>query len=297
MAVVLIYRPLGLGDFLTGVPAYRALRRAFPDHRIVLAAPRALAPLAELTGAIDEVVDTAPLGPPPRGADVAVNLHGRGPQSTALLRASGAEHLIAYGDSWREDEHEVHRWCRLLEEHGIPADPDDLDLDPPPGVESPAPGATVVHPGAASEARRWPAGRWAKVARAIAGPVVITGGPDERELAERVARAADHAPRVLAGETDLLTLAATIAHARLLLCGDTGVAHLATAFGTPSVVVFGPTPPARWGPPVNRGRHRVLWAGRTGDPHAPMPDRGLLSITLEDVLRALPEQTVGSPMA
>ena len=57
---------------------------------------------------------------------------------------------------------------------------------------------------------------------------------------------------MLAGETDLLTLAATIAHARLLLCGDTGLAHLATAFGTPSVVLFGPTPPARWGPPVNR---------------------------------------------
>jgi ADP-heptose:LPS heptosyltransferase len=295
VAVVLIYRALGLGDFLTGVPAYRALRRAFPDHRIALAAPRALAPLAELTGAIDEVVDTAPLGPPPRGADVAVNLHGRGPQSTALLRESGAERLIAYGDGWREDEHEVHRWCRLLEEHGIPADPDDLDLDLPPGVESPAPGATVIHPGAASEARRWPAGRWAKVARAVEGPVVITGGPDERELAERVARAADDAPRVLAGDTDLLTLAATVAHARLVLCGDTGVAHLATAFGTPSVVVFGPTPPARWGPPVNRGRHRVLWAGRTGDPHAAMPDRGLLSITPEDVLRALPEHPVGTP--
>ena len=126
---------------------------------------------------------------------------------------------------------------------------------------------------------------------------MITGGPDERELAERVARAADEAPRVLAGDTDLLTLAATIAHARLLLCGDTGLAHLATAFGTPSVVLFGPTPPARWGPPVNRGRHRVLWAGRTGDPHAPMPDRGLLSITPEDVLRALPEHPVGSPSA
>jgi ADP-heptose:LPS heptosyltransferase len=279
VAVVLIYRALGLGDFLTGVPAYRALRRAFPQHRIVLAAPRVLAPLAELTGAIDEVVDTAPLGPAPRGAEVAVNLHGRGPQSTALLRASNPGRLIAYGDTWREDEHEVRRWCRLLEAHGIPADPGDLHLDPP-AVPSPVPGAVVIHPGAASVSRRWPAERWAEVAGTL-DEVVITGRPEERS-ALIPGRSLD---------TDLLTLAATIARARLVLCGDTGVAHLATAFGTPSVVLFGPTSPERWGPPaalVDRGLHRILWAGRTGDPHGATPDPGLLEITVDDVLGALP---------
>jgi ADP-heptose:LPS heptosyltransferase/uncharacterized protein YjbJ (UPF0337 family) len=300
VAVVLAYRALGLGDFLTGVPAYRALARAFPRHRRVLAAPKALAPLAALTSAFDAMVDTAPLGPAPEGVDVAVNLHGRGPESTRALLAARPRRLIAFGRDgreWRAGEHEVVRWCRLLEESGIPADPGDLRLDLPP-LPSPAPrGATVIHPGAASAARRWPAERWAAVARhelAAGHPVVITGGPDERGLAERIA--GEHTV-VLAGRTDLLTLAATVAGAGRVVCGDTGVAHLATAFGTPSVVLFGPTPPSEWGPPPDRAHHRALWAGRRGDPHAAAPDPGLLAITVDDVLDALTTLPSGSPQS
>jgi ADP-heptose:LPS heptosyltransferase len=290
LAVVLAYRALGLGDFLTGVPALRALARASPDAEHVLAAPAALAPLAELSGAVDELVDTAPLGPPPRGADLAVNLHGKGPESTALLRASLPRRLIAFGGPeapWRDGEHEVARWCRLLAAYGIPADPGDLALPRPPSPV--APGATVIHPGAASGARRWPAERFAAIARAerAAGrDVFVTGGAGERALASTVAEQAGEAT-VLAGETDLLELAGVIAHAGRVVCGDTGVAHLATAFGTPSVVLFGPTPPSEWGPPPDRPQHVALWAGARGDPHAPEPHPGLLSISVADVLAAV----------
>jgi ADP-heptose:LPS heptosyltransferase len=72
-----------------------------------------------------------------------------------------------------------------------------------------------------------------------------------------------------------------------VVCGDTGVAHLATALGTPSVVLFGPTPPALWGPPSDRPWHRVLWAGVAGPAHGPRPDPGLLRISVGDVLDAL----------
>ena len=71
-----------------------------------------------------------------------------------------------------------------------------------------------------------------------------------------------------------------------VVCGDTGVAHLATALRTPSVVLFGPTSPAEWGPPPSP-LHRVLWSGRTGDPHGAAVDRGLLEITTESVESAL----------
>jgi ADP-heptose:LPS heptosyltransferase len=309
---VVVLRALGLGDLLTAVPALRAVRRGFPEHRIVLAAPAALAPLAAMTGAVDETVDTAPLAPLDarlHGADVAVNLHGRGPRSHRILDAARPHRLIAFGRdaAWRPDEHEVTRWCRLLEAAGIPADPTDLRLAPP-EVSDPsqgltpsgALGVTLVHPGAASGARRWPAERWAVVARAeraAGSDVVVTGSDAERELAEWVAREAGlPSSSVLAGRTSLLGLAALVAGAARVACGDTGVAHLATAFGTPSVVLFGPVPPAEWGPPP-AGPHIALWAGRRGDPHAADPDPGLLEIHPPAVLAALarlPEPAVST---
>jgi ADP-heptose:LPS heptosyltransferase len=94
---------------------------------------------------------------------------------------------------------------------------------------------------------------------------------------------------VVAGRTDLADLARVVGSARRLVCGDTGVAHLAVALGTPSVALFGPTDPAHWGPPTDRGLHAVLWAGRTGDPHAARPHPGLLEIEVDQVLAALAE--------
>jgi ADP-heptose:LPS heptosyltransferase len=295
---LLVYRALGLGDLMTAVPALRALGRAFPEHHRVLAAPAALAPLVALIGAVDDVVDCAPLEPLPlslHGADVAINLHGRGPQSTALLDAAQPRVLIAFGRPprplWDPHEHEVARWCRLLTASGIAADPHDLRITRPAVPAPPAARhATLIHPGAAGGARRWPPDRWAAVASAELARgrrVAITGSADERELAFAVATAAGvPEDAVLAGATDLVSLAATVAGADRLACGDTGIAHLATALGTPSVVLFGPTPPAEWGPPPGP-RHIALWAGRRGDPHGAEPDPGLLRIMAPAVVSAL----------
>jgi ADP-heptose:LPS heptosyltransferase len=294
---VLVLRALGLGDLLTGVPALRALRRHWPQARISLATPGWLAPLVNLIGGVDHVLPQEGLDTPlhcSRRPDVAVNLHGKGPQSHRLLAGCKADRMLALhprGPRWRPDEHEVRRWCRMLAWYGIPSDPDDLDL---PLREDPC-GPAIVHPGAKDPGRRWPAERFAEVARGLekrGTPVVVTGDSGDVELAGRVAREAGlPRQRVLAGRTDTGELATLVAQAPVVISGDTGIAHLATACGTPSVVLFAALGPHLWGPPENRPRHRPLWRPMPGDPKKPTPTThpALLRITGEEVLRAADE--------
>ncbi|MDQ3752584.1 MAG: glycosyltransferase family 9 protein [Actinomycetota bacterium] len=301
---LLVLRALGLGDFLTGVPAMRALADSFPAHHRILAAPAVLAPLARLTRAVDELAPTEPLEPLARelhGCAVGVNLHGRGPASHRVLLDARPDRLIAWahpgipatgsGPRWTRDEHEVHRWCRLLEANGIPADPARLDLALddrliPQGLR----GATLIHPGAASQARRWPAARFVAIAKAESGRgrrVLVTGGPSESDLALSVGRVAGiPAEDVYAGRTDLLGLAGLVAAAGRVVCGDTGVAHLATALRTPSVILFGPASPRHWGPPADRPWHRALRTSE-GARNLEVPGGHLNRITVDEVLDAL----------
>jgi ADP-heptose:LPS heptosyltransferase len=293
--VVLVLRALGLGDFLTGLPALSVLRRALPVHHIVLAVPDVLAPLAMLAACVDETVhghELEPLVHPPRRPELAVDLHGNGPQSRALLLDTAPERLIAFGTGgprWRADEHEAARWCRLIFEGlpapGIPVPTVVGALPVPPDVLVPA-GATLVHCGAKAAARRWPAERMAAVAnllRCAGHEVLITAGPDEQELANSIAAASGTRN---AGALDLPHLMALVARARLVISGDTGIAHVATNYRTPSVVLFGPVSPTVWGPPADP-RHQVLWHGDgAGDPHSDQPDTALLRITVAEVIAA-----------
>jgi ADP-heptose:LPS heptosyltransferase len=295
--VALALRALGLGDFLAGLPALQLLKRALPEHEVVLAAPAVFAPIIPLVPAVDRLAPTCELMPVDRryrGVEVAVDLHGKGPASRRLLADLEPGRLVGFADPaagftgppWYGAEHEVKRWCRLV---GTAFGLDDAEWPSVVGaVEVPAEeadvGLTIVHPGAAAASRRWPAERFADVAAQLhhqGHRVVITGGPAERSLAESISDASG-APTLL--DLSLPRLMSVVASAHLVVCGDTGVAHIASNYATPSVVLFGPVSPAVWGPPPDP-LHLVIFHGDgTGDPHGEQPDPALLRITVGEVL-------------
>lgn len=300
---VLVLRALGLGDFLTGLPALTLIRTGLPGRRIVLAAPRSLAPLCGLVDTIDALVQAHELDPiedPPQQPEWAIDLHGKGPESRALLEPCRPRNLLAYAGSdipWRTDEHEVERWCRLVRVGlglGDVATPSVVGSIARPDGPPLRPGSTVLHCGAKSEARRWPPDRFAALARRLAAEghdVVVSGGPTERRLAGHIAEEAGVAALTSLTMLDLLRL---VADARLVVSGDTGVAHVASAYATPSVVLFGPVSPVAWGPPP-RSRHVVLWHGDgSGDPHGEQVDAALARITVAEAAAGATQALAGA---
>jgi ADP-heptose:LPS heptosyltransferase len=295
------FRALQLGDLLVAVPALRALRTALPRHRLLLATSAWLAPVVRLIDAVDALVPVTGLGEPlpfaPGEVDVVANLHGGGPESAAVVDALGARLTVRHalrpsepGPAWVEALHERERWVRLTRAFGMPGDPEDVAIERP-DVPSPAAGAAVLHVGAAFPSREWPADRFAAVARTLEARghrVVFSGSAGERPRALEVAGLAGiPLHRVLAGTTDLAGFVALIADAALVVTADTGAGHLASASGTPSVVLFGPVGPERWGPPP--GPHIALTHAelRGGDAFAARPDPALTAVTVAEVLAAI----------
>jgi heptosyltransferase-2 len=97
-----------------------------------------------------------------------------------------------------------------------------------------------------SRAKRWPAERYAAVADHFAeagASVALIGSPAEMEVSNEVSRRAGNTPVVLTGKTSVADATAIISVADILITNDTGPAHIGSAVGTPTLVIFGPTNP------------------------------------------------------
>jgi ADP-heptose:LPS heptosyltransferase len=169
----------------------------------------------------------------------------------------------------------------------------------------------VLHPGASAAARRWPLPRWQQAVTELTGRgrrAVLTGGPAERHLTAAAAGAAVSRSIAadlvinLGGRTDLGQLASVLAGADAVVVGNTGVAHLAAAVGTPVVSLFAPVvPAARWAP---YGVPHILLGNQSApcrDSRAvtcPVPGHPCLAgVTAAEVCDAVDKLAAGLPAA
>src|SRR5205085_9206830 len=145
----------------------------------------------------------------------------------------------------------------------------------------------LISPGAGWGAKRWPAERFAQVARALhrRGVVsLVNYGPGEEALAQAVEAASGGLARAVG--SNISRLIALLRRASLCLGGDTGPTHLAAALGVPVVAIYGPTDPARNGP---FGAPCIVLRSQTSmTDHARLAETeaGLMTISAEQVIAA-----------
>src|SRR5437899_10354820 len=162
-------------------------------------------------------------------------------------------------------KHQVECYLELLHPLGIQVEPEPPTLRTTPGEDAEA----IEHlrafevdakkvliglnPGSVyGTAKRWLPARFAEVADRVAaehgGVVLIFGGHGEEELGAALASLMAAPTVVLSGRTTVRRLMALIKQCRLFITNDTGPMHIATAFGVPTVAIFGPTDPLTTSP-------------------------------------------------
>ena len=103
-----------------------------------------------------------------------------------------------------------------------------------------------------SRAKRWPAASYAalndRLQEDLKVNVVLVGGKDEGEVSQEVSDLSRNKPAILTGKTDLAEAVAVLAEADLLISNDMGLAHIAPALATKTLVIFGPTKPETTSP-------------------------------------------------
>lgn len=283
---VLVVRLRSIGDTVLATPSLIALRRFLPDARIDILLEDWVAPLLDGFGPVDNVIAVERgRGGRFRAAreirrnryDVVFNLHG-GTSATFLTFLSGARHRIGYShyqysflyvhllssssDFWqREHTHSAEQQLALLGFVGVPvADRPKSDLTVTetaaervsalysgwPDIEDYA----LIHPTAAYATKQWSTENFARTAEYLYAKglkTIAIAAKNETAVLEKL-KAESNAPILTFSDLPLPQITALAAKAKLFVGNDSGIAHIAAAMKTPSVVIFGSSNIHHWRP-------------------------------------------------
>jgi heptosyltransferase-3 len=285
---VLIVRLRSIGDTVLTTPSLFALKRFLPHASVDILLEDWVAPVLDGFPHVDQIITLERKSTAARARvarqlrgnnyDVVYNLHG-GTTATLLTRATGAKHRVGYQTYqyarlhnhlspsssllWGRDKtHSVEQQLALLGWTGVPVS------DRPPtklqvtdiaankiarclqdaGLNNAA--FAVIHPAAAFATKQWATDKFGQVAehlKSLGLGVVVIASPSERSIVDELKKYSA-VPVEAFTDLSLPEVTALLARARLFVGNDSGIAHMAAAVETPSVVIFGSSNIAHWRP-------------------------------------------------
>src|SRR6185436_20632511 len=295
---VLVVRLRSIGDTVLATPSLVALKRFLPHARIDILLEDWVAPVLSGFPHVDNVISLERKSNSSRARvarqlraeryDVVYNLHG-GTTATLLTRATGAKHRVGYRDYqyarlhnelspassvlWGRDKtHSVEQQLALLGWTGVPVS------DRPPtklAVTAEAFASitaqlreaglanmpfAVIHPAAAFATKQWAADKFGRVAEDLQSRglavIAITTGNEKAIIDEMNQNTAT--PVTAFTDLSLPEISALLDRARFFIGNDSGIAHIAAAVETPTVVIFGSSNTAHWRPWAKAAAEIVL---------------------------------------
>lgn len=281
---VLVVRLRSIGDTVLATPSLIALRRFLPDAKIDVLLEDWVAPVLDGFEAVDRVV---PIGKGTLERiktaralrktryDAVFDLHG-GTTASLIVRATGARHRVGYShyryssfytellsssaDFWKQAvTHSAEQQLALVGFAGVPVedrprtslavtDAALASIENRLNIENSS--FALLHPSAAFATKQWPAENFARVSEYLAArgiKRVAIAAKHERAVLDRLA-AASRVPVLTFDDLTLPEITALASKAKLFIGNDSGIAHIAAAVNTPSVVIFGSSNRDHWRP-------------------------------------------------
>jgi predicted lipopolysaccharide heptosyltransferase III len=300
---ILLLQLKRIGDLILTTPAVAALREHFPDAEMTMVVSSECADLLPAISGVDRILmarrDLRDLGlffaVAGKRFDYCIDFTRNDRTAFLAFLSRARKRIVSYRvrdqsksrarlytdfvDVRARDLHTIDYNLALLEPLGIRDVSCPLQLQLPQSAHEKANALRrnwnvnkpylVLHPGSARQEKLWEARRWAQVTERF-GPdddfdLVLTSGASKHERAHIAAIKNETRQQIidLSGKTDLLTLAALIGQARLLVTVDSAPMHLAAATHTPQVILFGPTNPFHWRP---RESPALILQGKSAEP-------------------------------